>query len=209
MTTAKVVFDNAWGRCDILTATHAYTSRNMTSVFESDEILRAEWVARISALDLYIHELISQGMLAIFQNTRAITPNFEKFSLPFKVSNLINNNLQNPTSADSIFDLEVRRQLGFQTFQNSKSLSDGIRLISTKELWKEIALHQGATQKLENEAKALKLQLDVLVDRRNKIAHEGDMQPLTPRCPWPISSNDLVTVRDFISKLVISIDAIV
>lgn len=210
MTAAKVVFDNAWARCDILAATHAFTSKQMTSVFESDEILRAEWVARISALDLYIHELISQGMLAIFEKTRTITPSFEKFSLPFKVSNSISDNLQNPTSASSIFDLEIRRQLGFQTFQNSKSLSDGIRLICTKELWKEIALHQGAAVKqLEINARALKLQLDILVDRRNKIAHEGDMQPLTPRCPWPISSNDLVTVRNFISKLVTSIDAIV
>jgi len=209
MTAAKVVFDNAWGRCDVLTATHAFTSRKMTSAFESDEILRAEWVARISALDLYVHEIISQGMLAIFEKRRVVTPSFEKFTLPFKVAESIKNSL-NSNAASAIFDLEIRRQLAFQTFQSSKSISDGLRLISNIELWKEIAIFQGSvSREVEKNAKALKLQLDILVDRRNKIAHEGDMQPVTPRIPWPIDADNLKTVREYIGGLVIALDSII
>ncbi|WP_264643703.1 HEPN domain-containing protein [Candidatus Symbiopectobacterium sp. NZEC127] len=209
MFSPKLVFDNAWLRCDVLATTYAFSSRHMTRVFESEELLRAEWVARISALDLYVHELISQQMLEVFKNQRAITPAYEKFSLPFRVIESIKNSA-NDTEANSFFDLEVRRQLGFLTFQNSKSIADGIRLISQKELWKEIAMHQGVSRSLvEAKAKSLKLQLDILVDRRNKIAHEGDMQPVTPRTPWPINSGDLIEVKKFIGALVSSIDNVI
>lgn len=207
MSTPKLIFDNAWSRCDLLSLTYAYTSANMSAVFDSREILRAEWVARVSALDLYIHELVAQKMLAIFQGGRPCTTKYDKFPIPHSVmSDVINN----PHTRDQTYDLEIRRQLGIQTYQTSESIADGIRLISDVTLWREIALDQGATNSTaDSRAKSLKMQLNAIVERRNKIAHEGDMQPLTPREPWPINGQDLVVVKNFIEALVNSIDRIV
>lgn len=207
MSTPKDIFDNAWSRCDLLSLTYSYTSSNMSGVFDSQEILRAEWVARVSALDLYIHELVAQKMLEIFQGTRSRTLRFDKFTIPHSVmSDIINN----PSTRDQTYDLEVRRQIGIQTYQTSESIADGIRLISDIGLWRLVALDQGSTSSAaDSRAKSMKMQLNAIVERRNKIAHEGDMKPLTPREPWPIAGQDLVVVRNFIEALVTSIDRIV
>ncbi|MGA6802969.1 hypothetical protein ACPEHR_10195, partial [Escherichia coli] len=134
MSTPKSIFDRAWIRCDLLSVTYAYTSTNFSSVFDSREILRAEWVARVSALDLYIHELVAQRMLEIFQGRRASTQKYDKFTMPHSV---MNNIFNNAWTRDQIYDLEVRRQLGIQTYQTSESIADGIRLISNISLWRE------------------------------------------------------------------------
>lgn len=133
--------------------------------------------------------------------------NMINFPIPHSVmSDVINN----PHTRDQTYDLEIRRQLGIQTYQTSESIADGIRLISDVTLWREIALDQGATNSTaDSRAKSMKMQLNAIVERRNKIAHEGDMQPLTPREPWPINGQDLVVVKNFIEALVNSIDRIV
>lgn len=55
-------FESVWARCDELTAMHAYLANQLTPALRPDELLRAEWVARVSALDLYVHELVAQGI---------------------------------------------------------------------------------------------------------------------------------------------------
>lgn len=188
---------------------HAYIAANVAKVVQPEEILRAEWVARVSALDLYVHEFVAQRMLAIFEGTRPKTPAFQAFRLPTETVDRIRA-AATPVEASAAFDLEVRRQLGFTTYQDPEKIAEGIRLCSAVELWNSIALHQGATEPTKAElAKHLKRTLSAIVERRNKIAHEGDLQPsLIPVVPWPISQADLATVSAFIEKLVLSIDAV-
>ena len=65
----------------------------------------------------------------------------------------------------------------------------------------------GATQATKtDEAKDLKRQLSLIIGRRNKIAHEGDLQQSPPREPWPISRADLTFVGDQIERVVRAID---
>ena len=111
--------------------------------------------------------------------------------------------------ACAAFDLEIRRQLGFVSYQYPDKIADGVRMCSPSELWNSVALHQGATQQEKVvQAKQIKRQLTTIVDRRNKIAHEGDLQPkAVPISPWPISQGDLTVVSTFIENLVRSIDA--
>ncbi len=43
--------------------------------------------------------------------------------------------------------------------------------------------------------------LNLIIDRRNKIAHEADMDPSYPNSRWPISENDVEKSVNFIEKL--------
>ncbi|MEN5020988.1 HEPN domain-containing protein [Pantoea agglomerans] len=210
MASPKDIFDDAWLRCDVLAIAYSHASKNFTGAFKAEEILRAEWVARVSALDLFIHEIIAQNMLLIFQKNKSASSGYNKFTLPHRVVDSIRDPNSTPTDAERFFDLEIRRQLGFQTYQHPKNIADGIKYISNIELWNSVALYNGATSKtMQTQAGNVRNQLEAIVDRRNKIAHEGDMQPSVPRTPWPINHGQLATVRDFINSLVISIDAIV
>lgn len=186
---------------------HAYMARHAMPALPAEELLRAEWVARVSALDLYVHELVAQRMLLAFEGSLPRTSQFVAFQLPLEVVERIRV-APSPAAASAAFDLEVRRQLSFVTFQDPEKIADGVRLCSSIELWNAIALQQGATPATKTQrAKQLKTQLRAIVDRRNKIAHEGDMQPTVPVTPWPIAQADLAQVTSFIEQIVASMEA--
>lgn len=207
--TPKGHFDAVWLRCDGLSAMHAYLANQATAVLPTDELLRAEWVARVSALDLYVHELVAQRMVQCFEGALPKTPQFLSFQLPVETVERIRT-ATSPVAASAAFELEVRRQLAFITYQDPERIAEGVRMCSSAELWNGIALHQGANASTKNaQAKQLKNQLKAIVDRRNKIAHEGDLQPILPITPWPIAQVDLQMVATFIQRLVDSIESCV
>lgn len=198
-----------WSRCAELSALHAYVARNVTGVLHPDELLRAEWVSRVSALDLYIHELVAQLMVAIFEGHRKATPTYLSFRLPNETLDRIRNAVK-PDERSAAFELEIRDQLSRVTYQDPDKIADGVRLCSEVELWNQVALHLGATEATKvSEAKALKRGLSLIVSRRNKIAHEGDLQPTPLREPWPINRSDVEFVESHIDRIVRSIDAVV
>lgn len=202
-------FELAWERCDHISAIHAYIANNVSGAVEPDELLRAEWVARLSALDLYVHELVSQRMLEAFLGQRRPATAF----LRFRISNetLVRiHSASTITDKAAAFDLDIRTQLARETFQSPEKIAEAIRLCSDIELWNEIAIQLGATQSTKNsQAKALKKSLSLLVERRNKIAHEADLQPSLPRNPWPIAQNDLHEVSTLVEQIVRTIDPLI
>lgn len=208
MASPRDLFDDAWRRCDMLSVMYAYLSSTTTKALHSEELLRAEWVARVAALDLYVHELVAQRMVETFEGRRAATDAYKKFLLPNETLHRIRV-ASTPDDAVSAFDLEVRRQLSFVTYQSHESIANGIRMVSSVELWNGVAAVLGSPPAtVAKKAKALRGQLSMIVERRNKIAHEGDMQPSAPRLPWPISQADMQTVSSFIFEIVGAIDAI-
>lgn len=189
-------------------AIHAYLSNNLSGALQTDELLRAEWVARVSALDLYVHEFVAQRMLQIFEQSRPAPPAFSTFKVPLATLDRIRS-AATPLEEQIAFDLEVRKQHSLQTFQDPAKIADAIRLCSSVELWNTIAIFHGATEQTKTvHAKALKQQLSQIVERRNKIAHEGDLQPGYPRTPWPIKISDLRLVSTFLRSIVTAMESV-
>jgi hypothetical protein len=207
--TPKDYFDEVWQRCELFTALHAYLANQTTAALQPDELLRAEWAARVSALDLYIHELVAQNLLRIFEGNRPSCPGFGKFQISNDALMRIHS-ASSPVQRSTAFDLEVRTKLSRITYQYPDDIADGIRLISSCKLWNGVALRLGATPtNLSTETEAIKKRLSVIVDRRNKIVHEGDLQPSIPRTPWGITKGDVAEVANFIQKIVAAIDAVI
>lgn len=202
-------FDEVWRRADLFEALYGFISKNTAAALDPSELLRAEWAMRVSALDLYVHELVAQNLLSIFQGNRPACPGYSK--LQISADTLMRIVAPGPgLSSDAAFDLEVRERLSRVTYQAPDDIADGIRLISPIELWNEVAKYHGAIGGgVVTAAKSLKLSLVQIVNRRNKIVHEGDMQPGTPRVAWPIVRPDVDAVKATILKIVIAIDAVV
>jgi hypothetical protein len=201
-------FRDAWGRADHLSTIHAYLEGRLTAAMRADELLRAEWVARISALDLYVHELVAQGMLESFTGSRPQTQAYLRFQVSTETLLRVRA-ASGPVEQFAAMELEVRTRLGRETFQDPERIADGVRLISAVELWNEVALALGANAATKvAQAKAIKRGLSLLVDRRNKIAHEGDLQPGVTRTPWPIARADLRQVETTLRSIVEAIDRI-
>lgn len=202
-------FESVWARCGELTAMHAYLANQLTPALTPDELLRAEWVARVSALDLYVHELVAQGMMETFEGRRKPSAAFLRFQLSNEALLRIRATTL-PEVASSAYDLEVRSRLSLATYQEPEKIAEGVRLISDVPLWNSIATKLGSSPAtMDNDAKVAKRGLSLIVERRNKIAHEGDLQPSVPRTPWPIVQADLQYVASFIRSIVDAIDQIV
>ncbi len=196
------LLSEVWARTDHLTALHGYISSNVAPVVNADELLRAEWVARVSALDLYVHELVAQRMVAIFQRTLSAPPGYKEFRLPSDVLHRIQD-APSPIDASNAFDLELRKQLGYLSLQHPDNIAKAVRMCCAAKIWEEVAAELG------EDAGQLKATLVAIVDRRNKIAHEGDMLPGSPRVPLPITAAEVATVKQKIRQIVDAMEIVV
>jgi hypothetical protein len=201
-------YDLVWARCGQLSIMHAYLAGQVTPVVTADEILRAEWVMRVSALDMYVHELVAQNMVGTFEGRRPPSPGYLRFQLTNETVQRIRN-AASATDASAAFDLEVRERLRILSFQQPDKIADGVRLFSAVELWDSVAAHVSASSGVSVDAKSIKNELSLVVRRRNQLAHEGDLQPGSQGVPWPISQADLATVAQVVDRVVRGIDAVV
>jgi len=199
-----------------LISIHNSVKSQSTPALDLSDILRAALVLTVSALDYYVHEVVTLGMLEIHRGQRS-EPNpppnsyqsaFSRFQVSlggarqerliaidiaawleneiqqnqgslflqqsYTVSALlpvISSSVLNKLNNASWLEDEIRERLGYQSFQQPDKIADAIRLISDKKLWDEVAMKLGIS------AKDVKQQLSAIVDRRNKIAHEADIDP--------------------------------
>lgn len=163
---------------------------NTTSALDLSDMVRAELVMATSALDHYIHELTRIGMINTLLGLRPPAPRFLKFSIPMEK---VLAATKDPSSATWL-DEEVRFRHGFQSFQNPEKIADAIGIISDISLWDTVAQKMGMSREV------LKTQLAEIVDRRNKIAHEADMDHASGR-RRPINSAEVQEQVAFLEKV--------
>lgn len=201
-------FASVWSRCDKLSAIYNVLE-GAPANDDAKEVLRLEWVARVSALDLFIHELIAQRMVEIFEGRKGPCPGYLKFRIPNETLHRIKR-ASDPVEASLAFDFTLREFLSYHSFQDPERITEGIKMCSAIPLWNSVATHLGAQPAQQAQyAKDLRDNLSIIVSRRNKIAHEGDLQPTPPRDEWPINRDDLLIVKETIEKIVFAINAVV
>ena len=173
-----------------LHALHHSFSKQVTAIVDLSDLLRAEIVLAVSALDYFIHELTRLGMLECFDGTRPVTDAFNRFSLPIGGAE----QLASAATAKVFVEGEIRSRHSFLAFQHPDKIADAIRLFSGVKLWEEVA------KELGTKADDLKTSLKLIVDRRNKIAHEADIDPSYPDQRWPVDQpmveNILKSIED-------------
>ena len=164
----------------------------LTSAVDLSDILRAEIVMAVSALDRYIHDVTRVGMLQCHVGSRTKTEAFSKFQVPLSSLSAI----ASVTTASGALETEIRYRHSHLSFQSPDKIADAVRLFSAVSLWDAVAGTMGVS------AKDAKATLGLIVDRRNKIAHEADIDPSFPGQRWPISP-------DLVSTMINEIEAIV
>lgn len=162
-----------------------------TAAVDVSDMWRAQIVLGVSALDHLIHEMSRLGMIESAAGTRPKTDSFRRFQLPLAAFDLgISGQPHSVWLGDS-----VREKHSWLSFQHPDKIAEAIRLISSIKLWDEVAQEIGMI------AGDVKIQLEVIVDRRNKIAHEADMDPTNPGFRWPITEVMAKESLSFIEKI--------
>lgn len=162
-----------------------------TSAVDPSDLLRAQVVLTVSALDFYVHEVTLLGMLEIYAGRRQPTKGFEKYRV--SVGAMMANH---PAGNGAWLEAEIRERHSFLAFQQPDKIADAIRLFTDVKLWQAVGTALG------QDDSTVKSELRLIVDRRNKIAHEADLDPSYPGARWPISEADAERSRNFVESLV-------
>jgi len=178
MQAAIEAFTASMRRARSLHGLHDIFSKQVTEVIDLSDILLAVIVLAVSALDHYVHELARLGMLECVAGTRKCTDAFNRFPLPISVIA----GLRDTVIAEQTIDAEIRSRHGYLAFQHPDRIADAVRLFSEVKLWDEVGNRLGLA------SKDIKASLALIIERRNKIAHEADIDPSYPGQRWPIDS---------------------
>jgi hypothetical protein len=109
---------------------------------------------------------------------RCHTDSFNRFPLPISIVV----GPANSSIPQQVIDAEIRSRHAYLSFLHPEKVADAVRLFSDVKLWDEVGKELGTT------SKEIKTSLVLIVDRRNKIAHEADIDPSYPGQRWPINS---------------------
>lgn len=173
-----------------LASTAVALSAQVTDAINVDDLLRASIVQGVSAFDHFIHEEVRARMLQTQEGYHPVATAFEKF----RVS--LGSVKKAMTSSDPEWlEEEIRHQHGHLSFQMPDKVADALRLVTDVPLWKEISAH------LNSKPESIKRQLKLIVDRRNKIAHEADTDPTPPRVRYRIDYEMTKGSLDFLENL--------
>ena len=180
---------------------HDALEQTTTAAVDLTDLLRAQIAMIVSALDHYVHEITRVGMLEVYDGTRPKTNAFLRFQVTMDAAMKgIANSSQN-----AWLDIEIREKHGYKAFQHPDAIADAVRLFSSCELWPAVAGQLNFT------VQDTKARLFVIINRRNQIVHEADLNPNYPGTGnrWPISATDVKNAMDFIRDVCEAIDIVI
>lgn len=192
---AKSNFDVHIAECDEAIVTYDYLHSNG---FHAEFALKVVWISAVSALDHYITELIVEVCSLHYSASAGATGKLlaERFS----VSAIMELQVAAPAARLVIFRRELTRIVRFISFQKPNAVADGLAYVSPElHKWQKIGSVLGIPT---SDAKTT---LDQIVERRNLIAHNADIDDSSGQ-KLPVSKSDAETVVNFIKSLVLAID---
>lgn len=158
----------------------------------NDDALRAAYFQAVSSFDFYVHEIVAVEASYRFRNsipTRNIV-------LPMEITMI-----SDPEDRYIAVDADVRERNSYKAFVDPQKLSEALSCFCNKPwdliLEKHKELHGDGADR-----SSLIAQLKNIWKRRNKIAHEADVNPtLSGISLWPIDQTDTEITVSFVEKL--------
>lgn len=180
---------------------------------EVSDILRAQIVNAVSAFDRLIHELVNIGVVEVFLGRRVKTSKFLNQS--FRAETLIKSiEFSKPDyipasiydSPQFLIEKEMREKMSYLAFEAPDKVCDALSYIwDNTHKMQAIAIDMALPGANANDQQQnLKQELKLIIDRRNQIAHEGDVDPST-NVKRDITKKITEDSIDFIEKMGLSI----
>ena len=178
-----------------------YSQHVLTTGIDISGILRAQIVFSVSALDNYVHNIVLFGVASILRNKKPLPISFGKLTLGLDSVNMLMNDSE-VIDTYALIEEKIKHNLSWKSFQHPDKIAEALRIICDKKIWNELE------NMMKIPAKSIKEQLQLIVKRRDSIAHEADFD-IVNQCQYTINSGDVKTAVNFIISLVYMIDSIV
>ena len=171
-----------------------------TLTTQASQLLRSQFVLLVSALDTYIHDIVRIGILQVYQGSRPVSKNLGRLS--FTYNDLSELEAQSPMMKTPTLEQIIRRINSEDSYQSSKSIEYALAVIGVTGIWSKLS------SKLTMRPDDIKTKLDLIVRRRNQIAHESDYNPSTGG-QRDINKDELDKTKSFILHLIDAIHCII
>ncbi len=190
---AHIQFKSNLSVCNNLSALYDYLETTLTVPYSFDDILRAQLVYAVSAFDKLMHDFIRIGMIDIFNGKRAPTAKYLNYSVSLETHAQLSNATVPPKEYWLTMNImQSHKQL---SFQEPAKVADGLSLI-----WGETHKWQKIANLMNSDENSVKLKLKTIVDRRNNIVHEADIDPYSGT-RYPIAKNETNDAIQHISNV--------
>lgn len=134
-----------------------------------EDMLRSEIVMLISAVDFYIHEIVKEGIIQIFNKERSATKEYRYFTITL---NDAANAIKNKESLNWLRSA-IDKSNKYSTFQKFEKIKEAISIIKNEVVNIFVKIATDMNTNYED----LKKDLDYVIKRRNEIAHQCDTDP--------------------------------
>jgi len=198
MTDAKKRFDKNIDSILVLSSIYDYLKQQVTA-FDLSEVLRAEYVLIVSSLDFYIHEIVRNGLLKKFDEQNNDT-GLDKVAIPLDIVKVLLNT--DGVERKQILNEIIKKILSKDSYQAPQAIEQALGIINIKKIWSELV-------KNTNESAAdVRDKLSLIINERNKIAHESHINFLTGEKEG-IDKQTVTDCLDYIKWFVDKVDYLV
>lgn len=193
VTVALRNFNHGCDRANGLHSIHQYLQKFAPAAMDCSDLLRSSIVLSVSSFDLLIHDLYRTEVLHRFSLNRSTTT----LKIPFDAGFLAG------SSQLAAIDEHVRLENSFKSFVAPDKLAECLRPLVDRP-WEKVSAV------LKHPASSCKARLKSIVDLRNRIAHEGDVNPALGGLDlWPIYAEDVDASVTFLRRLGMAVAQVV
>lgn len=179
------------------------------------ELLCAALVFAVSAMDRYFHDfVVDKSLTLLSRRVDKIPPDLSKFKISLGTAEVVarkalkSRKVGQAIRPRTILKEKFREELHRKTFQTYDEICDAFKMLGLQDNWSKVT--QELRKPLTNNE--VKEKLKQIVDRRNKIVHEGNkVREKRPRRPkrFQIDFKKTHEDIDWIQNLVDAIDKVI
>lgn len=160
----------------------------------SQDLYRAALVQGVAAWDRYVHGVVLDRAVEIMLG-RMQAGKSSKVGLPLGAVAVLMNvtgQADRELAARSYF----AERLSKETYQRPEDVAAGLAMVGVNAIWSTAF----------PDAEQAKVRLGVVVDRRNRIVHHCDCDPVVPGAVVPLTPSDALDALQVVNETVVAID---
>lgn len=163
-----------------------------------EDLYRSALVHCVAALDSYVHGIVLDRAIDIVM-MRTPSARGGKVGLHFGAIGQI---FTAAASGEANMEMTARtfiaERLALETYQRPDDIGLAMAMVGINKIW-STAFPKDAGQK--------KIDLGLVVSRRNRIVHQCDLDPLNPGTVTPLSDIDALGAINTVEEIVVALDA--
>jgi len=157
----------------------------------ADDILRFQIMFLSSTLDFYMHEITKDSILKMYSKEKEKSKFYETIMISLESVEILRDT---PDSVEWLEEEMIHRE-SFKSYQSTNNIRKCLAMNSKKTIWKI------ASDYFEGKGISIKDHLTELYEKRNRIAHQSDREPIT-RIKYAIEHNFVKEKIDIIEEFV-------